>query len=218
MPVTSPDSIYYADTSTTDSVVAISAAEATSVQAALVARRAQVNFKWANAAARTAATGMSINDLGYQVDTNITYRYDGSAWKAWQSDWITATMTTSIVVGTGGSTLLQYKYVEGLVQIKGRITLGTAPTVGANATMNLPITVETPISPFFAYQGAANMYDVSVPANYDLTVGASSSSTTVVAFFTIASAVGVRGGVGPATPATWAVGDILSFNFLVTPA
>lgn len=135
------------------------------------------------------------------------------------SDWITDTMTTSISVGVGGVTLLKHKFVGGLVHVKGSIKLGTSGfNVGANATMNLPVTVETPLSPYFCYAGSANMYDSSVPANYELNIIANNLSTTQVSFATVASAIGARAGVGTGTPVTWAANDVLSFHFIATPA
>lgn len=41
----------------------------------------QRTYKWANAAARGAQTGMSEGDVGDQADTDIRYRYSGSAWE-----------------------------------------------------------------------------------------------------------------------------------------
>jgi len=37
-------------------------------------------FVWADNAARTAQTGMTAGDEGYQTDTDTGYRYDGAAW------------------------------------------------------------------------------------------------------------------------------------------
>jgi len=84
MPTTTPDNIYYADSSTAMSAETISAAEATSVQAALdglINNNRQVQtYIWANAAARTAQTGMLEGAIGYQSDTDVYYSYTGAAW------------------------------------------------------------------------------------------------------------------------------------------
>ena len=37
-------------------------------------------YKWADNAARTAQTGMTAGDEGYQTDTDTAYRYDGAVW------------------------------------------------------------------------------------------------------------------------------------------
>ena len=39
-------------------------------------------FVWADNAARTAQTGMTAGDEGYQTDTDTVYRYDGTSWNA----------------------------------------------------------------------------------------------------------------------------------------
>lgn len=104
MPTTSPDGIYYADGSTPMSAEAISAAEATSVQNALDAlvndTRQIQTFVWANAAARTAQTGMIAGDFGFQTDTSTTYRYVNSAWAIFYPGAMVDAIPTS-VAGTG---------------------------------------------------------------------------------------------------------------------
>lgn len=106
MPTTSPDNIYYADTSTSMSAEAISAAEATSVQAALNAKinntRQIQSFVWANAAARTAQTGMNEGDWGFQQDTDVTYRYANATWSPYYPGGMVPVVPGS-VSGTGVS-------------------------------------------------------------------------------------------------------------------
>lgn len=80
MAVTSPDGIFYADGSTPMSAAAISAAEATSVQAALSNSRAVRTYKWADEVARLAQLDMTEGDVGDQLDNDTTWRYDGTSW------------------------------------------------------------------------------------------------------------------------------------------
>lgn len=65
-------------------------------------------FVWANTAARTAATTMAAGDTGYQVDTKVTYRYSGSAWRA-----IFAHVDAGLVTPTSvaGATLTDRKII-----------------------------------------------------------------------------------------------------------
>lgn len=84
MPTTTPDGIFYADSSTAMSAEAISAAEATSVQDALDllvndARQIQT-FRWADASERTSQGGMLEGDQGWQSDTKTQYVFDGTNW------------------------------------------------------------------------------------------------------------------------------------------
>lgn len=95
MPLTPNFSIYYRDTSTPASLETESALQADSVDDALTlaitGNRQIQTFRWANAAARTAQTGMVAGDTGYQTDTAMEYIYTGSAWR----------------VNTGGLVLLE---------------------------------------------------------------------------------------------------------------
>lgn len=143
MPTTSPDGIYYADSSTAMSAEAISAAEATSVQDALTSlvrdNRQIQTFVWADATARGAQAGMIAGDEGYQTDTAITYRYSGSAWVPWLSARTSFTPTwTNLTVGTG--TNLGIYYISGgMCHVEVATTLGAGFSVGA-ARLTLPLT------------------------------------------------------------------------------
>lgn len=79
MPLTTPDGIYYRDTSSPASLETESATQATSIQNALSNREIQT-YKWANATERGSQTGMTEGDVGDQADTNQRWRYSGSAW------------------------------------------------------------------------------------------------------------------------------------------
>lgn len=117
MPVTSPDNIYYQDTSTTWSAATESATQATSIQNAL-GTRAQRTYKWANAAARAEQTGMTSGDLGIQLDTQALYRYNGTAWRNASNGLIP--IVPSTVSGTGVS-----------VDAHGRINISSGTTISA---------------------------------------------------------------------------------------
>ena len=63
-------------------------------------------YKWANAAARSAQTGMTEGDIGDQADTDQRYRYSGSAWMNITSGTYPITPTsvagTGVAIGSGG--------------------------------------------------------------------------------------------------------------------
>jgi len=80
MTTTTPDLIYSPDnTAGIDQLHTELATTASSVQTAFDTRVIKT-FKWADNAARTAQTGMTAGDEGYQTDTDTAYRYDGAAW------------------------------------------------------------------------------------------------------------------------------------------
>jgi len=92
-------------------------------------------FVWADATARTAATGMASDDRGYQIDTKVTWRYSGSAWVAWDApDWVALTLLNSWVTFGGAFATPSVALRNGVVELKGAVKSGTitAGTVIAN--------------------------------------------------------------------------------------
>lgn len=82
---TTPDAIVYPQsTDQVSPLETVFANMANSVQTAMNFRGIYT-FRWTNAAARTAQTGMRVGDYGYQIDTQYTYRYTGSAWGIWDT-------------------------------------------------------------------------------------------------------------------------------------
>src|SRR5690606_16873404 len=65
---------------------------------------------------RTAAHLSALSVLGadvraWTIDTKIEYRFDGTNWKEWESDWISwSTAPTNLAVGTGGSAAMVQRY------------------------------------------------------------------------------------------------------------
>lgn len=115
MAVTSPDSIWTPDSGDEYALTVDLAAMADSIQDVFT-DNGRI-YKWANATARAAQTGMTEGDLGDQADTNEIYRYSGSAWQLVGglpttapatafSGWSTSSVFSRvgpIVVASGGS-------------------------------------------------------------------------------------------------------------------
>ena len=107
---TSPDSITYP--TGTDQVAPLNtvfANMANSIQTAFN-RRATYTYRWANAAARTAQTGMRNGDEGYQVDTDVWYLRKGNAWvpqlnTAADTGWL----SSGVITAASGWTLDGYR-------------------------------------------------------------------------------------------------------------
>lgn len=77
---TTPDGIVYpVSTDQVSPLETVFANMANSIQTAFNTR-GTYNYRWANAAARTAQTGMRNGDYGFQIDTNAQYRYMLSNW------------------------------------------------------------------------------------------------------------------------------------------
>ena len=81
------------------------------------------NFKWANTAAKTAQTGMTEGDIGYQLDTNVQYTYDGAAWIVPTASGLVPIIPTSASAVTGTVT----------IGTSGKITF---TTVGTSFSVN----------------------------------------------------------------------------------
>lgn len=89
MPTTTPDNIYYADSTTTMSAEAISAAEATSVQAALSRITSSVSDFTALAALST--SGLVAGNSAYVTEGAVTMQWSGTVWRQ---------VTTSVFAST----------------------------------------------------------------------------------------------------------------------
>lgn len=82
MATTTPDSIYYPTANDTIAPLeTVFATQASSVQSALTNSRAIYMYRWTNAAARSAQSGMRIGDRGWQIDTATEYIYQSTGWQ-----------------------------------------------------------------------------------------------------------------------------------------
>jgi hypothetical protein len=102
--------------------------------AAVQSVRQGFNFRWANAAARTAQTGMRAGDSGYQVDTGVDYRLVGSTWTE-QNTQYTITPATGWTVATSSHIGLVNGELQGFIQLI-RGTALAANTNEAAATLS----------------------------------------------------------------------------------
>lgn len=145
--LTSPDNIYYLTTAPTDpaSMVAESAMQATSIQAALAKRQA-ITYRWATVTQRNAQTGMNADDIGYQVDVDTEYRYTvGGVWQVWNKPWVAFTPAyTNLTVGTTGAVNTGgWSVSSGVATVDFDTTLGTGFAVASGANVTLPIAMRT---------------------------------------------------------------------------
>lgn len=79
----------------------------------------------------------------YSTDTNIGWFYNGTAWRAWESDWITYTATlTNFTVGSSGQiATTKYRYTGGMVEVRFYFVYGaTAGSISGPPRFTLPVT------------------------------------------------------------------------------
>ncbi len=208
---TSPDAIFIPPTSYTSGWRAADEAVANSVQTALTARQIHT-YQWANAAARTAQAGMAEGDVGYQADTDLTYQYNGSAWKLWQKLSTAFTPTwTNLTIGSATQAWV-YSISAGLVTVQGVTTL-SASTMGA-AYMALPVTAA---SGYVADQaiGTATYIDAGA-AVYDGRTLVKIVSTVAYASFTAVNAAATyatAAALSSTVPFTWGNTDYISATY-----
>jgi hypothetical protein len=138
----------------------------------------------------------------------ITSQWSGTAWKAYNSEWVTfaPVLTPQIVLGTGGTSFWAWRYSNGLVKIKFCVRLGV------NGTWTLP-QVQLPVPIELTYIG--NWTQIGVG-----TIGTGSDFAPTVAHF-VDAATGVRfyslqgspvkfGVISPSSPIQVADGITLS--------
>lgn len=176
-------------------------------------------YVWANAAARTAQTGMTIGEYGYQTDTQVTYRaISSTTTEAWSSPWITwATAPTNVTVGTGGSasTSQKYRYVAGRLNVQCKYVLGTTgSSVTGQPSITIPVSVTQPIAGAADLDSSGNIYDVSATTVYRCRPRLVSATSFIISSYS----AGSYGGITSSAPMTWAAGDVLQVEFWADPA
>lgn len=163
----------------------------------------QTVMSFASAAARDSAlTGaLSAGMIAYLQDTATWTAYDGSAWFVLSSPWVTYTpSTTNITLGAGGVISASYQRRRDMVDVYGKLTLGSGGSFGTGPTVSLAVAA--------AATGAIEVFGTAF-AN----IGA--TPTTGMCF--VASAAGVvqfrlPGAPTATTPGTWASGSTLHWS------
>jgi hypothetical protein len=223
---TTPNGFFYRDNSLAIDPYAGDGDLASSIDAWANTREIQ-DYRWANAAARTAETGMVAGAEGFQVDTALTYKYDGSAWKPWQSlKPVSYTPTwTNITVGNAVQSWT-YTLAAGLVTVRGRLTFGTTTTIGAGpwTYMTLPLPANglitgAPNGGSDQVFGSAFFEDLST----NLYPGIAVSYATGGVIYARMSATNASGtyttanGILTAIPFAWATGDFMNATYTYQP-
>lgn len=158
MPYT-PNGIWYANSGSPYSAETISSLMASSIDEQM-GHYALKTYSWDNQSQRNAATGMDIGDIGVQRDTGTTYKWNGTAWAVFgNSEWKTWSPTlTSLNLGTGYTSVFQYRYVGESVQVKVKIAIGSGGSVGSNPGFSLPVPASAPLAPNQTFSGLGTIY------------------------------------------------------------
>lgn len=173
--------------------------------------RRQKTYSWANAAARTAQTGMAANDNGYQVDTDTKYRYSGSAWVVWEKPVATWSPTYSNITVGNGTAVAKYSQSGGWTFLDWELTLGSTSSIAGGTVISLPTTLSSDYPVGSGLSQNAGIYDLSATTPYPMMVNVVSTTTVQLGVPNAAGTYAVRAGITGSVPITFATGDVLNF-------
>lgn len=181
------------------------------------ANRAIQTFRWADATARAAQTGMQAGDRGYQIDTGVDYSYNGTTWRMWSSPPIarTGTILNNVTVGAGGTLVSYVQYVNGMVHEFGKFTAGTGSSVTGAIELSTAVTMDTSLyQGHRIYVGGCVVEDVGSASNVG-TVATVSTSRVGLYVDNASAAYGTQTAVSGSVPMTWSTvnGDTVSWDF-----
>lgn len=167
-------------------------------------------------------TSALIGQLARDLASQIVYRWNGAAWRAWESGWITYTAAlTSLAVGAGGaaSAVTKYRYVAGEVEVDLLFVLGNSgAAVGTNPTVALPMPVVTVAHPTVIYSGTASLFDASPGAMRPAIIVADTVANYIRLYMVTAGVTQAYDSITSGAPWAWAAGDAIHARFWVTPA
>ena len=152
-----------------------------------------------------------VNQKAFCPADGITYRYNGTTWKPWDSDWINWTPALSAGAGsfvTGNGTLTaRYQWVAGQVSYLFRYLMGTTSTIGTNSNFTLPITADPNISAY-AIQGRGTLGVTNGSQVVEGVVyrNGTSQTSVVIATWNVAGTYTAIAGITAAIPFGWGAG------------
>lgn len=183
-------------------------------------------FRRGTAAQRAALAGAQLfQGLRFsESDTGITYRYNGTAWRAWESDWTTLnTFATDVPGATLDQKAGRWRYNSGRCLFEGRIRLASgAPT--QYVRVQTPVTVESASGLGVVYEGEIRLQDYA--DNFHAYKGAFYFDTTQtirvgsIGYQSNAQATGYIQDYAGSNPFahTWAVGTLMDWSIQYDPA
>ena len=167
----------------------------------------------------TPLTSYPIDTRAYCVADGITYRWNGSGWKAWDSDWIAYTPAFTGVTMGSATNFGQYRYVNGDMRVEGRLILGAGSAITAVPLLTHP--AGATVSP--NQQNASYVLgevDILRPATIEFMGRVLYNSTTTAQFNALTTSSAYLSGaqVSSTVPFTFASGDTFAWKYDFTPA
>jgi hypothetical protein len=175
----------------------------------------QTTMRFASAAARDSALAGNLEAgmLAQTTDTQIYWRYNGSAWIGWLSPEYSFSVLTGSNVTIGNGTFVgSYQYAPDGIRIRWRLAFGTTSSFnGGNATWVLPISLANGSA--VSCLGTAIWYDSSGNRNYPCVVQVPTGSSTATIYHAESGNAGIVNASAPF--ALNASGDIMIVDILV---
>lgn len=158
-------------------------------------------------------TGDKVN----RTDLGIVQRWSGTAWRNWDSDWITfAPAWTNLVLGAGGTSLFRKRYVMGEVEVRVNILFGTGGSWASSPNFPLPDPVANIYAPYASIgYGTANDNSVTFYTLTPTLPVPGSSTCQIYAQGGNPASYALIGGAAPFTPTA---GDGVTLRLQYTPA
>lgn len=218
--LTTPDNFVYPDDGDPFDPSAAFAALATSIQQWAIARQIPDYF-WNNSTERDAEIGMTAGAEGYQADNQLTYKYNGTAWKVWHSlqpisytpTWVNLTVGNSVQNFT-------YTVASGRVAVSGFITIGSTGTVGTAPYMSLPLPANgyitnAPVTGNRRVLGGCTLESAGVDSKLGSVITQSLSSVIYAApvAITASGTYTTTTGMSALIPHTWKPTDFMTFDY-----
>lgn len=184
----------------------------------LLAKRAILGFRAANQTAMSALAGMSAGDMCYRSDNGITYRYSGAAWKRWDSDWLSLANNpalTGMVIGSGGTNQVNYKFDGGRCRLRWRLIFGSSGnTYPTTPSIMLPTGVDPGGAVVLRTPAIANEFMESINTIFDSGVSVNrgyaaydGTNTDRVRLIANAGTTGGTASISTTSPITFGTGD-----------
>lgn len=218
--LTSPDNFASFDDDEAFDPATLGSTITTSVQAWANKRQIPMYY-WPTATERNAQLGMVGGSFGYQLDTDVTYRYQASttSWKVFgNSNWTSYSASlTNFAIGTGGSALnrTEWRYEGDLITVRFVFILGSSgASVSGGPRFTLPATAATLNHTYQIQSANCNLFDTSTSGLYPAWTVLASTTIAQIDYIS-SSALAVP---SSSAPFTWAAGDILRGMFSYEPA
>lgn len=177
--------------------------------------------RFADSAARTAAIPSPVLGMKTVLTSDeIVYRYNGSAWKAWESGLTTYTPTpTNLTVGSG-TLSARYQYVNGAIHGDCYFIYGAGSAVSGDLTFTLPVTAAS------RYGTANTEFEIGFGRILDsgtavfkaeVFIGASTTAHKIRVLNAASTYLGASI-ISGTVPMTWTTNDMISWQFWYEPA